>query len=72
MLTTLRQNLTEYAVHLRELETLLMEAFSTSAKLGDGLAGVVQPLEGALIAIDEQPNLQACETSLEQIGVILF
>ncbi len=69
MLAGLRQSLTEYAIHVAELESLLMEVFATSNRLATGLTDVGQHFEVALMRVDEPPDLKRCEACLTQIAV---
>lgn len=72
MLAALRQNLIEYAIHVGEMESLLLEAFTTTSRLEAALDEMATRLSAALSALEDSLDLPKCEISLAQFSVCML
>ncbi|KAH9285528.1 Nesprin-1 [Echinococcus granulosus] len=70
MLAALRQNLIEYAIHVGEMESLLVEAFTSTSRLKAALAEMDRRLSVALTALEDSLDLHKCEISLAQFSAM--
>ncbi|VDM15794.1 unnamed protein product [Hydatigera taeniaeformis] len=70
MLVALRQNLIEYAIHVGEMESFLLEVFTSISRLEAAFSEMDKRFSVILTALEDSFDLPKCETSLAQIASI--